>query len=292
MSRKKGFTLIEVLVVIVIIALLVAIIIPAVKAAKEIAQRMICLAHMRGVGSMVLVYTESHKNELPLIMDWSWIAQNYNATLPDLGLDYAADYYTYNHTFHPVSIQGPMGLGWLYKADLLDPETDLVFCPSQKELFGNQPPTRQWNAKAEPLQWNFCGRQAYNGTYNLAPKDDDMDWLNLRVTIGMRKLYHHGNNTPGNMSKGCKTIQEASLKGKRAFLCDLWAACLKFGDYWKSLDTDLPHKMRASKSMNCWYMDGHAENVRMEDNYFSIQTIGGKTGNYLDTNMTWSIMFD
>jgi len=235
------------------------------------------------------------KGTLPLVMDTSWMAEKiYNPTLRDLGLDYAADYYTYTHTQHPPARVGPNGLGWLYKADLLDGETDLVFCPSQKELFGNPMPSHRWNAKAEPDHWNFCGRASYGGfyDYDLGVKDEDMDWLNLRITIGTRKLYHSGNNTPGNMSKGCKTIQEASLKGKRAFLCDLWAACLKFGDYWKSLDTDLPHKMRASKSMNCWYMDGHAENVRMEDNYFSIQTIGGKTGNYLDTNMTWSIMFD
>ena len=52
-----GFTLIEVLVVIAIIALLSAIVMPALKKARQTAQGIVCLAHIRAYGSANLMYS-------------------------------------------------------------------------------------------------------------------------------------------------------------------------------------------------------------------------------------------
>jgi len=279
-SARKGFTLIELLVVIVIIALLLAITIPAMKAAKEMAKKVICLAHMRGTGSMVLVYARNHDDQFPYA----------GLRFRD---DKGANYYLYKQAVggngnanysetdpDPARRAGPTSLGYLYKGGLMDSGSDLVFCPSMIQLFGQKMPSPRWNAKGETSHWNYIGlNYGPTSTGSLASYDTEIGWINCRVTIGNRWMEYFG----------FKTVAEASLKGKRAYLSDLWAA--RQGTYFQTRETDIPHRMGSGKSMNVWYIDGHAENVRMKDEFF--EKILDPDGNrYLDATMTWAIMFD
>jgi prepilin-type N-terminal cleavage/methylation domain-containing protein len=64
-SHRRGFTLVELLVVIAIIAVLIGLLLPAVQAARESARRSACLSNLRQVGLATLGYTATKKNVLP-----------------------------------------------------------------------------------------------------------------------------------------------------------------------------------------------------------------------------------
>ena len=62
----KGFTLVELLVVIGIIALLIAILLPALGKAREASQRTKCLSNLRQVGTMLQFYANEYKDQVPI----------------------------------------------------------------------------------------------------------------------------------------------------------------------------------------------------------------------------------
>jgi prepilin-type N-terminal cleavage/methylation domain-containing protein/prepilin-type processing-associated H-X9-DG protein len=63
--RRKGFTLVELLVVIGIIALLISILLPSLNRARETANRVKCGSNMRQVGQAILLYANENKGNYP-----------------------------------------------------------------------------------------------------------------------------------------------------------------------------------------------------------------------------------
>jgi prepilin-type N-terminal cleavage/methylation domain-containing protein len=66
MPRKRGFTLVELLVVIGIIALLISILLPALGRAREAAQRTACLSNIRQLGIAMQQYANDNKDFIPI----------------------------------------------------------------------------------------------------------------------------------------------------------------------------------------------------------------------------------
>src|SRR5688500_1349140 len=64
-SRKQGFTLVELLVVIGIIAVLVAMLMPALTKARRSAQQVACMSNMRQIGLAFLTFAANNKGHLP-----------------------------------------------------------------------------------------------------------------------------------------------------------------------------------------------------------------------------------
>ena len=65
MKRRKGFTLVELLVVIGIIALLVSILMPALGKAKELAKQIMCASQLSGLGKSIMMYENDYKEQTP-----------------------------------------------------------------------------------------------------------------------------------------------------------------------------------------------------------------------------------
>jgi prepilin-type N-terminal cleavage/methylation domain-containing protein/prepilin-type processing-associated H-X9-DG protein len=61
----RAFTLIELLVVIAIIALLIGILLPSLRGARDSARSVECMANMRSLSIVTLIYAQDHRGEIP-----------------------------------------------------------------------------------------------------------------------------------------------------------------------------------------------------------------------------------
>src|SRR5256885_2233333 len=76
MTKRKAFTLVELLVVIGIIAILIGILLPTLAAARRAANNVACLSNVRQMAMAALLFAHEHKGYLPIASDDRWAKMN------------------------------------------------------------------------------------------------------------------------------------------------------------------------------------------------------------------------
>ena len=146
--ETRGFTLVELLVVIGIIAVLISLLLPALTKAREAGNRAACLSNLRQIGQMFHIYANDNKDQVPLGVRGNVYQDNYSVRYTG-----ATQYFSF----------GPF-----YRANLLK-QPKVLYCPSAQgdTVHEFDVPNNRWNPDANGDLQNYT-----RAGYGIRP----MDW--------------------------------------------------------------------------------------------------------------------
>jgi prepilin-type N-terminal cleavage/methylation domain-containing protein len=164
MKRNKGFTLVELLVVITIIGMLIGILVPAVLGALELARRASCANNLSQIGKACSTYAASHQQAWPKA--WTTSTGTTATAWDKIGATRSGTAQTPDDTGKTIE-SGTANLWLLIKSGLC--ENPAVFvCPSAQGATADTSVTvyNQVRDFAQPENCSYSYQNVY-GTYKL-----------------------------------------------------------------------------------------------------------------------------
>ena len=230
--KNRGFTLVELLVVIGIIAVLVSLLLPTLGRAREAAGRTKCLANLRSIGQLCTMYAGRYNDQIPIGFSGpasgSKIFQN--------------NYFLSRNSSSPApgTTVRYVGLGLLFEANLMTQgiggEGQVFYCPAfQDKDHQYDVETNPWPPSEGTCRASFSSRSSDPTSDKPAGRRGVM-W----ATSGLA-----GPMTEASTPEPTKMMKQSKLKG-RAIVSDIISS-----------PTRIPIAHR--KGVNVLYADGAAK---------------------------------
>lgn len=239
MNKSRGFTLVELLVVVAIIALLVAILVPSLMKARELTHRTVCVSNLHQIGLGMILYADYYNGELP---------DNYRSDLP-----YVAYYNSYRDSTGKLI---PVRLACLYEAEVAVPK--IFYCLSAPEggnayeRYCSPPPWGTLPQDANQIANGGNGNQFVRTAYAYYPQARKKDWYGFPLpateTTKMKDLDPH---------KSMVTDRLNSWSALNHKSINPLAICAVFPDGHASICTD-----EEAFDRNLWFNGNAQRNLR------------------------------
>lgn len=122
-TNQRGFSLVELLVVVAIIGILVAVLLPAVQAARTAARRMQCKSHLKQLGLALHNYHDTH-GVFPIVAQWKGTGSINGWGFWPRVLPYMEQEALYNKVDFDVHVREPS------MAEVREAHIELLLCPA------------------------------------------------------------------------------------------------------------------------------------------------------------------
>jgi prepilin-type N-terminal cleavage/methylation domain-containing protein len=281
---EKGFTLVELLVVIGIIAVLISILLPTLNSVRETAKRTQCASNLRQLCMATLIQAQNFKGHFRLshrdLFEENADAWNYNVTPPLLSTT-SADHVAWIADHLVARFKREAGC-----------DLTLLLCPDRtspnggKSLATPNTPTSaddwiRWNVNQQKTPQHYRLR---NGYYYMAGRwEDKYPFVQSpgEAAPGHRIKSPMQSKEKGKFVLWCDSIEKGTSSGFGFTLNVISAPHGKHGQV-VSANTALDPIQIGSQGGNFGYMDGSVQWLKQQDlSPFTVSTGGGAITGYL-----------
>lgn len=173
-AASRGFTLIEVLVVVAIIALLIAILLPSLKAARDQARLTVCKANCKQIGTIMVNYQATFRDYVPVVFNYDHRlnVQPGNQEVPERVLLLSLALRHVDPTMRQLPARFDPNLNW-------------------RQVSGSDAMRTEYEAKTLPDHW-VCPFVREKGSADRTPGQIELDGtiLDTQVWTGRHESYH------------------------------------------------------------------------------------------------------
>ena len=166
-ATPRGFTLVELLVVVAIIALLIAILLPALQKARQAANRTVCASNLRSISQGVMMFADARAGYYPAHLNWETGYQQRISRWPYMFEDWGGVPDPTWWRSIPASSPIPSDVADFYHSGMAPQSKDAYFCAEAMDT------PQQHGLIAKDIYDAFPNRATYTadggGTYWCVP---------------------------------------------------------------------------------------------------------------------------